>query len=221
MLAKDLISDVIPALRTSDSGQKALYWMDIFRISHLPIVNNEDFLGLISDKDIYDLNMAEEPIGNHSLSLFSPYVTFDQHIFEVIEIASRLNLSVVPVLDHNNHYLGLITMNHLIHYFGDLSALKQPGGIIVLEINVNDYSLSEIAQIIEGNDAKILSLYVNSHSNSMKMEVSIKINRKELTSIIQTFNRYNYIIKASFMDENDLNSLYENRYDQFMKYLSI
>ena len=221
MLAKDLISDVIPALRTSDSGQKALYWMDIFRISHLPIVNNKDFLGLISDKDIYDLNMAEEPIGNHSLSLFSPYVTDDQHIFEVIEIASRLSLSVVPVLDHNNHYMGLITMDYLIHYFGDLSALKQPGGIIVLEINANDYSLSEIAQIIEGNDAKILSLYVNSHSNSMKMEVSIKINRKELTSIIQTFNRYDYIIKASFMDENDLSSLYENRYEQFMKYLSI
>jgi len=221
MLAKDLISDIIPALRTSDSGQKALYWMDIFRISHLPIVNNEDFLGLISDKDIYDLNMADEPIGNHSLSLFSPYVTLDQHIFEVIEMASRLNLSVVPVLDHNNHYLGLITMNHLIHYFGDLSALKQPGGIIVLEINANDYSLTEIAQIVESNDAKILSLYINSHSNSMKMEVNIKINRKELTSIIQTFNRYDYIVKASFMDENDLDSLYENRYDQFMKYLSI
>jgi acetoin utilization protein AcuB len=221
MLAKDLISDVIPALRTSDSGQKALYWMDIFRISHLPIVNNEDFLGLISDKDIYDLNMADEPIGNHSLSLFSPYVTLDQHIFEVIELTSRLNLSVVPVLDHNNHYVGLITMNHLIHYFGEISALKQPGGIIVLEINANDYSLSEIAQIVESNDAKILSFYINSYSNSMKMEVNIKINRKELTSIIQTFNRYNYIVKASFMDENDLDSLYENRYEQFMKYLSI
>jgi acetoin utilization protein AcuB len=221
MLAKDLISDVVPALRTSDSGQKALYWMDIFRISHLPIVNNEDFLGLISDKDIYDLNMADEPIGNHSLSLFSPYVTLDQHIFEVIELTSRLNLSVVPVLDHNNHYLGLITMNHLIHYFGEISALKQPGGIIVLEINANDYSLSEIAQIVESNDAKILSFYINSYSNSMKMEVNIKINRKELTSIIQTFNRYNYIVKASFMDENDLDSLYENRYEQFMKYLSI
>jgi acetoin utilization protein AcuB len=221
MLAKDLISDVVPALRTSDSGQKALYWMDIFRISHLPIVNNEDFLGLISDKDIYDLNMADEPIGNHSLSLFSPYVTLDQHIFEVIELTSRLNLSVVPVLDHNNHYLGLITMNHLIHYFGEMSALKQPGGIIVLEINANDYSMTEIAQIVESNDAKILSLYINSYSNSMKMEVNIKISRKELTSIIQTFNRYNYIVKASFMDENDLDSLYENRYEQFMKYLSI
>ncbi len=221
MLAKDLISDVVPALKTSDSGQKALYWMDIFRISHLPIVNNEEFLGLISDKDIYDLNMAEEPIGNHSLSLFSPYVTYDQHIYEVIELASELNLTIIPVLDEKNKYQGVITLIDLLHYFADFSALRQPGGIIVLDLNENDYSLSEIAQIVESNDAKILSVYVTSHPNSMKMEITLKINRKELTSIIQTFNRYNYTIKASFMDENDMNSLYENRFDSFMKYLSI
>jgi CBS domain-containing protein len=221
MLAKDLISDVIPALRTSDSGQKALHWMDIFRISHLPIVNNVDFLGLISDKDIYDNNMAEEPIGNHNLSLFSPFVTIDQHIYEVIELASQMNLSIVPVLDNDNKYMGVITLMDLLHYFADVSALKQPGGIIVLEMNNNDYSLTEIAQIVESNDAKILSLYLTSPINSTRMEVTLKINRKELTSIIQTFIRYNYIIKASFMDENDLNSLYENRFDSFMKYLNI
>jgi acetoin utilization protein AcuB len=221
MLAKDLISDVIPSLRTSDSGQKALYWMDIFRISHLPIVNNVDFLGLISDKDIYDNNMAEEPIGNHQLSLFSPYVAFDQHIYEVLELASELHLSVVPVLDHANKYMGVITLTDLLHYFADVSALKQPGGIIVLELNSNDYSLSQMAQIVESNDAKVLSMYITSPANSTKMEVTLKINRKELTSILQTFIRFDYIIKASFMDENDLNSLYENRYDSFMKYLSI
>lgn len=221
MLAKDLISDVIPSLRTSDNGQKALYWMDIFRISHLPIVNNVDFLGLISDKDIYDHNMAEEPIGNHNLSLFSPFVTFNQHIYEVLEICSELQLTVVPVLDDDNKYLGAITLSDLLHYFADVSALKQPGGIIVLELNANDYSLSEIAQIVEGNDAKILSLYITSPVESTKLEVTIKVNRKDLSSILQTFMRYNYIIKASFMDENDLNSLYENRYDAFIKYLSI
>jgi acetoin utilization protein AcuB len=221
MLAKDLISDVIPALKTSDSGQKALYWMDIFRISHLPIVNNVDFLGLISDKDIYDNNMAEEPIGNHNLSLFSPYINFDQHIYEVMELASELQLSVIPVLDHQNQYQGVITLTDLLHYFADVSALKQPGGIIVLELNSNDYSLSQIAQIIEGNDAKVLSLYITSPSNSTKLEVTIKINRKELGSVLQTFYRYNYIVKASFTDESDLNSLYENRYESFMKYLSI
>jgi CBS domain-containing protein len=221
MLAKDLISDVIPSLHTSDSGQKALYWMDIFRISHLPIVNNVDFLGLISDKDIYDHNMAEEPIGNHNLSLFSPFVTYDQHIYEVIELCSELQLSIVPVLDHENKYMGAITLSDLMHYFADVSSLKQPGGIIVLDLNANDYSLSEIAQIVESNDAKILSLYITSPAETTKMEVTLKINRKDLTSIIQTFIRYNYIIKASFMDENDLNSLYENRYESFMKYLSI
>lgn len=221
MLAKDLISDVIPALKTSDSGQQALYWMDIFRISHLPIVNNVDFLGLISDKDIYDHNMAEEPIGNHNLSLFSPYVNHDQHIYEVMELASELQLSVIPVLDHQNQYQGVITLTDLLHYFADVSALKQPGGIIVLELNSNDYSLSQIAQIVEGNDAKVLSLYITSPTNSTKLEVTIKINRKELSSVLQTFYRYNYIVKASFTDESDLNSLYENRYESFMKYLSI
>src|SRR6266540_1483027 len=98
MLAKDLISDVIPALRTSDTGVKALYWMDIFRISHLPIVNNEEFLGLISDKDIYDLNTADEAIGNHNLSLFSPFVYENQHVYEIIELTAKLQLTVVPVL---------------------------------------------------------------------------------------------------------------------------
>jgi len=221
MLAKELISDVIPALRTSDSGQKALYWMDIFRISHLPIVNNEDFLGLISDKDIYDYNMAEEPIGNHNLSLFSPYVIEDQHVYEVIELASRLSLSIVPVLSNNNQYKGVITQNDLIHYFADFSALKEPGAIIILEMSIHDYSLSQISQIVESNDAKILSLYISSHSSSTRLELTLKINRSDLTSIIQTFTRYNYTIQSTFMDHDDMDSLYENRYDMFMKYLSI
>ena len=222
MLAKDLISEVIPSVKTSDSGQKALYWMDIFRVSHLPIVNNKEFLGLISDKDIYDLNMAEEPIGNHNLSLFSPYVTCDQHVYEVMEIASELNLTVIPVLDpEENAYLGAITMNDLMYGFADISALKQPGGILVLEINEHDYSLTEISQIVESNDAKILSCYITSSVNTTRMEVTLKINRKDLTSIVQTFIRYNYVIKASFMDENDLNSIYQHRYESFMKYISI
>ncbi len=220
MLAKDLISDVVPALKTSDTGQKALYWMDIFRIGHLPIVNNKDFLGLISDKDIFDLNMSEEPIGNHTLSLFSPHVKYDQHIYEVMEMAANLKLTVVPVLDYNNHYLGLITLTDLLHYFAEMSAIKQPGGILVLEVNTNDYLLTQIAQIVESNDAKILSLYITSHVNSTKLEVTLKINRRDLTSIIQTFTRYNYIIKASFMDEDDMSNLYENRYDLFMRYLN-
>jgi len=221
MLAKDLISEVVPALKTSDTGLKALSWMEIFRISHLPIVNNKEFLGLISDTDIYDLNMANEPIGNHHLSLFSPFVTSDQHIYEIIELVSRLKLTVVPVLNKKKDYLGLITLNDLVQYVADLFALKEPGGIIVLELHQNDYSLNQISQIVEGNNAKILSMYLTSPSDSMKMELTLKINQNDLTSIIHTFERYDYTIKASYMEDEDMDSFYSNRYESFMKYLNI
>ncbi|MCK4346414.1 MAG: CBS domain-containing protein [Bacteroidales bacterium] len=221
MLAKDLISEVVPALKTSDTGLRALSWMEIFRISHLPIVNNKEFLGLISDTDIYDLNMANEPIGNHHLSLFSPFVTSDQHIYEIIELVSRLKLTVVPVLNKKKDYLGLITLNDLVQYVADLFALKEPGGIIVLELHQNDYSLNQISQIVEGNNAKILSMYLTSPSDSMKMELTLKINQNDLTSIIHTFERYDYTIKASYMEDEDMDSFYSNRYESFMKYLNI
>lgn len=221
MLAKDLISDVVPALRTSDTGLRALNWMEIFRVSHLPIVNNKDFLGLISDTDIYDLNMADEPIGNHNLSLFSPYVNSDTHIYGVVEIISRLKLTVVPVLGQNNQYMGLITMNDLMAHFSELTAMKHPGGILVVELHENDYSLSQIAQIVEGNDAKILSLYISSPSESMKMEVTLKINRTDLSSIVQTFERYNYEIKSTYMEDEEMDLFYNNRFEEFMRYLNI
>jgi CBS domain-containing protein len=221
MLAKELMSDIIPALKTSDTGFQALSWMDIFRISHLPIVNNQEFLGLISDKDIYNMNMAEEPIGNHKLSLFSPFVYEDQHIFEVIEIISRLNLTAVPVINRNNIYLGLITINELIEKFARLPAVDHPGGILVLEINVSDYSLSQIAQIVESNDVKILSVYVSSREDTTKMDVILKLNQTDLSSTIQTFERYNYTIKASYLQDNESDNLIKNRYEMFMRFLNI
>ncbi|HAN17679.1 MAG: hypothetical protein A2X13_03535 [Bacteroidetes bacterium GWC2_33_15] len=221
MLAKDLISEEIPAIRTSDTAVEALNWMEVFRVSHLPIVNNEEFLGLISDADIYDMNTPEEAIGNHRLSLIRPYVRYDQHIYEIIELASRLKLTVVPVLDYHNKYIGLVRMSDLLHYFSKLTAIEKPGGIIVLELSQNDYSMSEIAQIVESNNAKILSMYLTSASDTTKIEVTLKLNVTDLTAIIQTFNRYEYSIKASFMEYDEQDDLYNSRYELFMKYLNI
>ncbi len=222
MIAKNLISDIIPSLRTSDTGKKALIWMEIFRISHLPIVNNEEFLGLISDNDIYDLNMADTPIGNHNLSLIKPYVYDTQHIFEIIAVISKLKLTVIPVLNQDKKYLGAITSYDLLHRFANLTATQDPGGLIVLEMHLNDYALSEISQIVESNNAKILSLYVDSPENdSMKLEVTLKINRMDLSAIIQTFERYGYKIKSTYGENEDISSLYEQRYESFINYLNI
>lgn len=221
MIAKDLISDVVPVLRESDTGLQALNWMEIFKVSHLPIVRDDEFVGLLSDNDIYDLNQAEEPIGAHELSLFSPFVTQEQHIYDVIEKVSHLKLTVIPVLlEDEKTYLGLITLSDLMQHVDNVFAVSEPGGIIVLELNSIDYSLSEIAQIVEGNDAKILSLYIKSSETSRKVELTIKVNKTNLTSIIQTFHRYDYVIKSSYLKDDDMQDLLFDRYNSFMKFLN-
>jgi acetoin utilization protein AcuB len=220
MLARELISDVITALKTSDTGTSALSWMEVFRVKHLPIVNHREFLGLISDADIYDLNDPDEPVGNHNLSLQKPYVKEDQHIYEVIEIMSRMNLTLVPVLNEEKQYLGVITQEDLTRKFARLSAMQQPGGIIELEMNQHDYSLSQISQIVEGNNGRILSLYVAASDDNQKLRVTLKINLTDMTSVLETLNRYNYVVVSSHMNTEDLDEFYQERFDVFLKYLN-
>jgi CBS domain-containing protein len=195
--------------------------MEIFRVSHLPIVNNQDFLGLISDADIYDMNKPEEAIGNHALTLFKPYVDEEQHLFEVIGIASRLKLSVVPVLDNKNHFKGVITTSDLVRNLAGISSMDQPGAIIVLELVSRDYSLSQIAQIVEGNNVKVLSMYITSPPESTKLEVTLKVNSNDLTSVIRTFERYNYEVKTWVSNSDSMDRFYSERFDLLMKYLNI
>jgi predicted transcriptional regulator len=221
MVAKDLISEVIPSLKTSDLGQTALNWMEIFRVSHLPIVNNQDFLGLISDTDIYDMNQPGEPIGNHTLTLFKPFVDGEQHIFEVIGLASRLKLSVIPVLDSKEHFMGVITTSDLLRHLAGISSMDQPGSIIVLELIERDYSLSQIAQIVESNNVKVLSMYITSPPESTKLEVTLKVNTGDLVSVIKTFERYNYDIKTWVTTNDSMDNFYSERFDLLMKYLNI
>ncbi|MCX6333478.1 MAG: CBS domain-containing protein [Bacteroidia bacterium] len=221
MVANDLISEIIPSLKTSDTGQTALNWMEIFRISHLPIVNNQDFLGLISDTDIYDMNQPEEPIGNHELTLFKPFVTDEQHLFEVIGLAARLKLSVVPVLDNHNHYKGVITTNDLIKHIAGISSMDQPGGIIVLEMVERDYSLTQIAQIVESNNIRVLSMYITSPKDSTRLEVTLKVSTTDLLALIKTFERYNYEVKTWVTTNDSIDRFYSERFDLLMKYLNM
>ena len=220
MFAKQLITDDIIPLKTSNTGAYALNWMDENKVSHLPIVNDVEFLGLISDEDIFEFNNFDEALGSHKLSLVSPFVYEDQHLFEIIKIIAEHKLTLVPVLDYQNRYLGAITSQSLIQSLSKIVSVEHPGGIIVLEVSNNDYSLSQIAQIVESSDAKILSLYITSETDSTKIEIAMKINTFEIASILQTFDRYNYFVKASYADKNDIDDL-KDRYDSFMNYLNI
>ena len=220
MLAKDLITDEIPPLKTSDTGLMAINWMDEFKVSHLPIVSKHEYLGLISDTDILDMNITDDELGKCKLSLMRPFVMEGQHIYEVIKMVSNLKLTVLPVLNEHQQYVGLIPVTALLQQFATLAATREPGGIIVLEMNTHDYSLTQIAQIVEGNDGKVLSVYVNPLPDSTKIEVTLKLNKEDLSGVLQTFYRYNYNVKASFHQSEFLDDM-KNRFDSFMNYINI
>lgn len=220
MIASQLISHKVPPLKTSDTGRKALHWMNELHVRHLPIVNNEQFLGLISEEDVLNFNDPDEPIGGHSLSLRRPFVVEDEHLYDVIKVAVNQELTVVPVVDLNEVYLGVISLEDLLKFFAQTGSLADPGTILVLEMSKRDYALSEIARLVESEKAMVLSAYVTSRPESPNMEITLKINSQSIKHIVATFERFGYIVKASFQESDYVDGLKE-RFNALMNYLNV
>jgi acetoin utilization protein AcuB len=220
MIAKDLMSGAVLPLKTSDTGLIAMHWFDEFRVSHLPVVNDLQLLGLISEDDVFAAGSFEEPIGSYQLQLQNISLLQSQHIYEAMKLFADYRLTTLPVVDEKGNYLGLITLTDLVEKMAATAAVSNPGGIIVLELNANDFSMVEISRIIEENDAKILSMYVTSPADSTRLELTLKLNRIDIQPVLQTFLRYDYTIKASFFESDYFDNLRE-RYNLLMTYLNV
>jgi len=220
MIARELISDVIPPVKTSDTIQKVLDRMAEFRVNHMPIVDSELFIGLISDDDLIEISNYSDTIAGINLSLNNTSVHQDQHIYDIIRLFDEKRLTLVPVIDGTRNYLGVISINSMMEYFASITSVKEPGGIIVLELNNSNNSLAHIAQIVESNNARILSSYITSFTDSTKLEATIKVNRTDISSIVASFIRYDYMVLATYNDIKADDSI-SGRYDQLMNYLNL
>lgn len=220
MLAEELIVDNIPPLQITDTGETALRWMDEFKIMHLSVLNNGDFLGTISESDVLGMSDISEPISNYKELLNPACVKQSQHIFEVVKVVNDQKLSIIPVLDNKDNYKGSITIAQLMKIIADMPVANNPGGVIVFELNQNDYSLESIARIIEENNTKILGTFVTSHEDSTKMELTIKVNKVDIRSIIASLQRHEYNI-TYYEQSGDVKDDLRDRYDSFMNYLNI
>ena len=219
MIAKELISNELAALMTSDSGEEALTMMSIFHVKHLPIVNNEVLLGIISEDDLYS-NDVDESIGSYQLSLSKAMVYDTDHLFEVMAKMASFKLTIVPVIDHQERYLGLITQEDLLQYYATSFSFSEPGSIIVLETTKPNYSLSEVSRIVEGENATILASFITAEEYSNNILVTIKINKPEIQAIVASLHRFEYTVKASFSELEYVDTLKEN-YDALMSYLNV
>ena len=218
MRAIELITEEIPPLTHADTGEKALRWMDEFKVSHLPVLKNGNFVGVLSESDVLDKMDLDQTLDVLFDHLPRPYVFAQAHIYEVLAKMSDLRISIMPILDENEVYLGCTSVYHLMSLIANTGSIKEIGGILVLEVNTLDYSMAQIAQIVESNNARILSSYIMSSPDSTKLEVTLKINQVELGSIIRTFERYDYVIKASFQ-RSEVDDDIQTRYESLMKFL--
>lgn len=219
MIAKKLVKEV-PVVSMETPGIVAMSLMDELKLTNLPVANGKEFLGVISETLLFampnpELSLAEAGVKPDNLS-----TPEGQHIYEITQLFVENQLSLLPVVDEYRNYIGSILLADMVKSFGDFALVCEPGGIIVLEIAERDYSLQEIAGIVESNDARILSVQTATHADSTRMEITLKINKMDLRPVLQTFDRYNYTVSASFQ-ETEYDDGLRDRYDSLMNYLKI
>ncbi|MFC4211453.1 CBS domain-containing protein [Pedobacter lithocola] len=220
MFAEEIISNAIPPIKTDDTVQKALDRMNEFKLKHMPVVNDTQFLGLLAEDDLLEIRDHEILIKDVSATLLNAFVFNNAHTYDVVRLLSTLKLTAVPVLDQQKNYAGLISINNIIDSVAELYAVSEPGGIIVLEISNRDNSLAHIAQIVEADNAQILSSYVNSFEDSTRLELTLKVNKTEITSLVASFERYNYQVKEVY-NNTQVDDGSQERFDSFMNYLNV
>ena len=220
MRADQLISEMIPPLKFTETGDRALTWMNEFRVSHLPVVDKNDYIGLVSEDDIYDMPDPSQPLSSHFKMLPKPFIYSNRHVYDIMKVIADHKISVVPILDENNEYIGCTDVLYLMSQITAINSIKEDGSIVVLEMNQHDYSLTQIARIVEENNAKILSSYISSLPESTEIQVTLKINTTDLERIIRTFLRYDYTISATF-DRGRFQEDLKRRYDELMKYINL
>lgn len=222
MIAEELINQMIPPLKPTDTVEKAVRWMEEFRVNQLPVVKNRQYIGMVTEENIIEHNIPPSTsLAQVQLGFEDVFVHHYQHFYTIMEVAIRHKIQVVAVLDEHQEFLGVITVNDTIVAFGQMSALQGPGGILVLNMNERDYSLSQISRLVEENQAKILSAYVSSDEmDDYKIKVTLKINTMDLNRIIATLERFNYRIIAQFHDAAEIKDD-QDRLDLLMKYINI
>jgi len=204
----------------TDKVFHALELMNENHVGHLPIVEGDKYIGMVSEQDLSEAENDRSTLDKLQQSISNPSVKDHEHFLKAIQVAVENGLTVVPIIGDENELLGVVTYADLLKYSSDFMSLNEPGGLIVLEMESKDYSFNEISRLIEGNDAQLTQLNTSTDPETGLMEVTIKINKLEISDIVASFQRHEYNVKYYFGEELFVNEIKTN-YDNLMNYLKI
>jgi acetoin utilization protein AcuB len=221
MIAEDLINHMIPPLKGTDDAHKAIVWMEEFRCNYLPVVESGHLLGFISEEIILETNDIEKQVGDFNLVGQTSFVHLDTHFYDILKIATDNKLQMVAVLNDDQQYNGVITVQDTLTSFAQTAAVQMPGAILVLCMNFIDYSLAEISRLIEENHAKILSSIIKEDPlDAGKIRLTLKINQSDMSRIVATLERFGYKVIGRYQELRPVENEKE-RIDMLLRYLDI
>lgn len=221
MIAKELINHMIPPLKITDDVHKAMLWMEELRCNQLPVVNEQKFLGFISEEIILEVNDVDKKIAEVELESKECTVNENSHFYDVLRVSADCKAHLVAVVDEQSNYVGVITVQDTVTSFAQSAAVQIPGGILVLSIKQIDYSLAELSRLVEENNAKVLSSSVKQDElDASMLKVTLKINRLDLSHIVATLERFGYKIIARFQ-ETKVRDEEKSKIDMLLKFLDI
>jgi Mg/Co/Ni transporter MgtE len=192
--------------------------LDEISYSHFPVVEEDVYIGCIIKDDLETFD-GDKKVADYRFTLEPFFARTTMIWLDVLEVFAKNHTNLVPVLDENNQYKGYYEIEDIIKFFHETPFLKEQGGIIIVQKGILDYSMSQVAQIVESNNGKLLGLFV-SEANTENVQITIKISLGGMNNIIQTFRRYNYEIISEHQEDNYINNLKE-RSDYLDKYLNI
>jgi len=221
LIAEDLINHMIPPLKASDDAHKAIVWMEEFRCKHMPVVEEGNLLGFISEEIILESNDIDQTVADFPLIGQNCYVSLSSHFYDILRIASENALQMVAVMNEEGKYTGVITVQDTLSFFAQSAAVQMPGGILVMSMSYIDYSLAEISRLIEENNAKIYSALVKEDPlDAGKIRLTLKINQLDLSRIVATLERFGYKVIGRYQESKPIGSE-RDRIDMLLRYLDI
>lgn len=221
MIAEELINQMIPPLKVTDDAHKAIVWMEEFRCTYLPVVDDGQLQGFISEEIIMESNDIEKSVGSFTLVGKGCTVSMESHFFDILRVAGEHKLNMVAVLNEHGKYAGIITVQDVMASFAQTASVQMPGGILVLSMDLIDYSLAEISRYVEENNAKVISsTMVEDGIDPGKIKVTLKINQLDLSRIVATLERFGYRVIGRYQEATRDDDSKE-RLDMLMKYLNM
>lgn len=220
MLTVELINSNIPRLKLQDTVSKALQLINDYRVTHLPVVMEDKYLGMVSEEDLLDVEEEKMPIELMQESFVYAAVSENEHFLTAVNCCNQFDTTVVPVINEEKELLGVITTPDLLKALGNFAGTNEIGGIVVLEMERSQFAISEISRIVESNDATVLHLNTTVHPETGMLTVTLHLNKKEIAAIVSTFERYEYDVIYYFGNENFENEIHTN-YRHLMNYLDL